>query len=90
MQRDYEYKGYSIHVSVETVSVPALRGVLMRDTGFVTQVEIFRRGAATPQFSPLHLTDKDGRWFLQEVDALMGGYSAGQRIVDDVLNARAV
>lgn len=85
MDRTYAYKGYSIRVTVEPHTEPDLRGVLMREAGFVSVVEIFRAGAAMPRFTPMRLTDADGLWFRSPADALMGGFSAGQRAVDDLL-----
>jgi hypothetical protein len=38
-------------------------------------------------FSPLRFSESQGKPFLSEADALMGGYSAGRRIVDDLFNS---
>jgi hypothetical protein len=38
-------------------------------------------------FSPLRFGESQGKPFLSEADALMAGYSAGQRIVDDLFNS---
>ena len=85
MDRTYSYKGYSIRVTVEPHTEPALRGVLMRETGFASVVEIFGADAAIPCFTPLRLTDEGGLWFGSPADALMNGFSAAQRTVDDLL-----
>ncbi|TCG08401.1 hypothetical protein BZM27_12745 [Paraburkholderia steynii] len=87
MDRIYPYKGYTIRVTVEPHTEPALRGVMMRETGFASVVEVFRADATVPGFSPVRLTDADGRWFGAEADALMGGFSAGQRMVEDLLKS---
>lgn len=88
MQRDYDYKGYSIRVVTETVHASALGKVMMEDRGYLTVVEIYRPRGLIPCFPQLRLADHDDRRFATEVDALMGGYSAGRRVVDDVLSAR--
>ena len=89
MDRTYSYKGYSIRVTVEPHTEPASRAVLLRETGFASVVEIFGTDAAIPSFTPLRLTDEGGLWFATPADALMNGFSAGQRMVDDLLQGDA-
>ncbi|MGT2472133.1 hypothetical protein [Paraburkholderia terrae] len=50
-------------------------------------VTIERTGSPVAIFSPLRLGDGEGKAFSTEADALMTGYSAGRRIVDDLLGA---
>jgi hypothetical protein len=50
-------------------------------------VTISRTGAAVSTFSPLRLGDSNGKSFSSDTDALMVGYSAARRIVDDLLGA---
>jgi hypothetical protein len=89
MQRDYNYKGYSIQVSTESISVPALRMWHMSDSGYVATVSIYKSAEAGEPMSQLRLTDLNDRWFVTEVDALMRGYSVGRRVVDEALGQRA-
>jgi hypothetical protein len=56
-------------------------------TGYVVVVTISRMGIAVSPFSPLRLGESDGPAFSSDTDALMVGYSAAQRIVDDLLSA---
>jgi hypothetical protein len=53
----------------------------------VAVVRISKAGASVAVFSPLRFGESRGRPFLSKADALMGGYSAGQRIVDDLFNS---
>lgn len=86
MNRTYEYEGFTLEVSVESdfswqqIPAPA------RGTGFVATVRVFQAGQAVALFSPLRFGDTGGRPFATEADALMGGYSAAQKIVDDIFN----
>jgi len=41
----------------------------------------------SPCFSPQRFRESQGKPFLNEANALMGGYSAGRRIVDDLFNS---
>jgi hypothetical protein len=41
------------------------------------------------EFSPLRFGEAGGHPFVTEADALMGGYSAARRIVDDLVVKRA-
>jgi hypothetical protein len=54
--------------------------------GYVAIVKIFQAGNAMAVFSPLRFGESGGHPFATEADALMGGYSAARRIVDDLFN----
>lgn len=90
MQRDYDYMGYAIHVSTESISMPVLRKLHMNDSGYVAMVSIFKSDSVTPCFPDMRLTDLGDRWFTTEVDALMRGYSVGRRIVEEALGGRVI
>jgi hypothetical protein len=49
-------------------------------------VKIFRAENAVAIFSPLRFGEAGGRPFKTEAEALMGGHSAAQRIVDDLFD----
>jgi hypothetical protein len=53
----------------------------------VAVVRISNAGASVAVFSPLRFGESQGKPFLSEADALMSGYSAGRRIVDDLFNS---
>jgi hypothetical protein len=55
--------------------------------GYVAVVRISKAGAAVAVFSPLRFGESQGKPFVSEADALMGGYSAGRRIVDDLFTS---
>ncbi|MGF6768700.1 hypothetical protein P3T18_001170 [Paraburkholderia sp. GAS199] len=90
MNRTYEYEGFSLEVGVESdlswqqVPAPARR------TGFVATARVFQAGQAVALFSPLRFGDTGGRPFITEADALMGGYSATKKIVDDISTSRLI
>jgi hypothetical protein len=53
----------------------------------VAVVRICKAGASVAVFSPLRFGESRGKPFFSEADALMGGYSAGRRIVDDLFTS---
>ncbi|MGF6779329.1 hypothetical protein [Paraburkholderia sp. GAS334] len=88
MNRTYHYQGFDIEVAVETdyswktgLSATARRG-------YAAIVRIRRAASAVAVFSPLRFGEYPGKPYFSEVDALMGGYSAGRRIVDDLFTAK--
>jgi hypothetical protein len=87
MHRNYLYKSCLIRVTVEPQVESAPWGVLTRGAGFTSLVEVFD-GSMTGRISPLRITDADGGWFGTEADALLHGFTAGQRIVDDPLRGK--
>jgi hypothetical protein len=84
--RKYQYKDFEIDVAVQS-DFSWSRENERASTGFVVVVTLSRIGAAGSTFSPLRLGDSDGRSFSSDTDALMVGYSAARRIVDDLLGA---
>jgi hypothetical protein len=48
-------------------------------------VHIRTVGGTRPMVAPIRLTADDMRPFPTEAEALMAGFSAGQRVVDDTL-----
>lgn len=86
MPKSYEYHGFTLEVSVEfEVSIHA-DGRAQEQAGYVAIVRIFKEGNAVAVFSPLRFGEIGGRPFGSEVDALMGGYSAARKIVDDLFS----
>ena len=84
MQRTYEYKGFTLDVRVEAdFEMPALPH-RPRSVGYVALVKILHGDAPLAALSPLRLGDSAGQPFGSEVEALMGGYSAARKIVDDL------
>ncbi|MCP2091305.1 UNVERIFIED_ORG: hypothetical protein J2Y81_007392 [Paraburkholderia sediminicola] len=83
MNRTYHHHGFDVEVAVETAS----SWQAGRSAGYVAVVRICKAGAALAVFSPLRFGESQGKPFFSEADALMGGYSAGQRIVDDLFSS---
>lgn len=84
MTRTYDYHGYTLVVEVESASGWRVIGTETVRSGYIATVRIFRADDALAVFSPLRFGEAGGRPFSTEADALMGGHSAGQRIVDDL------
>jgi hypothetical protein len=85
MQRAYHYKNLVIEVTVEgDIQLPVTRRTAST-RGFVAVVRVVSKGAGVPLFAPFRLGDPAGQAFATEAEALMGGYSAGQRLVDDLI-----
>ena len=85
MKRIYNYKGYEVSVELEPVC-EAIGGVtFLPPRGFVAVVRIRMVGAVRPTVAPIRLTADSQHPFATEAEALMAGYSAGQRVVDDAL-----
>ncbi|WP_296650026.1 hypothetical protein [Paraburkholderia sp.] len=86
MLRSYEYNGFTLEVSVEVdVSIQLGKG-MQSVPGYVAVVRVFRDRSAVAIFSPLRFGEVRGRAFATEADALMGGYSAARKIVDDLFS----
>ncbi|NPT48006.1 hypothetical protein GNZ12_43330 [Paraburkholderia sp. 1N] len=86
MTQTFEYQGFTIVVDVEADFGWERIASLTQGTGFVSTVRILRAGTALALFSPLRFGDDGGRPFATEADALIGGYSAAQKIVDDLFS----
>jgi hypothetical protein len=87
MSRTYRYHGFDIEVAVETDFSWKAGPSAASSVGFVAVVRISKGDASIAAFSPLRFGESQGKPFLSEADALMGGYSAGRRIVDDLFSS---
>jgi hypothetical protein len=87
MKRVYEYKGFQIDVEAEPVWKSSHGISLAAPEGYLAVVRISTRTAAVPIFTPLRLTAERSNPFATEAEALMAGYSAGQRVIDDAATA---
>jgi hypothetical protein len=86
MNRKYEYRGYAFEVGVESAFTWRPNAPAAKHGGFVATVRIFQAGTAVAIFSPLRFGDIRNRPFDTETDALMGGYSAARKIIDDLFS----
>ncbi|RQS68471.1 hypothetical protein DID96_19665 [Burkholderia sp. Bp8963] len=87
--RTYEHLGFTLEVTVESdFSLRPVQPTGLRP-GYVAVVRVFQAGHAIATFSPLRYGDAGGRPFDTEVDAMMGGYSAARRIVDDLFSRQS-
>jgi hypothetical protein len=85
MNRIYQYHGVEIAVAVEAdFGWKGARGAPV-SAGYVAIVKISKADGSVSVFSPLRLGESQGKRFISESDALMSGYSAGRRLVDDLL-----
>jgi hypothetical protein len=83
MKKLYTYESFEVSVELEPVWKSS-RGVkLSAPQGFIAVVQIRVAAAICSMVGPIRLTADDRRPFATEAEALMAGYSAGQRIVDD-------
>jgi len=87
MKRLYQYKGFQIDVETEPVWKPSDGTSLTGPEGYLAVVRISTQTALVPVFSPLRLTAERSNPFPTEADALMAGYSAGRRMIDDTTTA---
>jgi hypothetical protein len=86
MKKLYAYESFEVSVELEPVWKSS-RGVkLSAPLGFIAVVQIKVAGTICSMVAPLRLTADDRRPFATEAEALMAGYSAGQRIVDDTFS----
>jgi hypothetical protein len=87
MNCTYQYQGFDIEVAVEADFNWRGGRTATGEVGYVAVLRICKAGAAVAVFSPLRFGESRGKPFLSEADALMGGYSAGRRIVDDLFHS---
>ncbi|MBC8752397.1 hypothetical protein OKW43_007602 [Paraburkholderia sp. WC7.3g] len=85
MKRIYTYKGFEIAVELEPVWEASGNVTLLPPRGFIAVVHIRTAGATRLMIAPIRLTADNQQPFATEVAALMAGFSAGQRVVDDTL-----
>jgi hypothetical protein len=88
MNRTYEYHGYVLSVTVESTYRWSGHATPAR-VGDRVVVAILRGGTAVAVFSPLRFGESGSRPFATEADAIMGGYTAARKIVDDFFESRA-
>jgi hypothetical protein len=86
MTRTYDYHGFTLEVGVESDFSWPRHASPARRAGFVATVRILRAGTAVALFSPLRFGSTGGRPFDTEADAIMGGYGAARKIVDDLFS----
>lgn len=85
MKRAYSYKGFEVTVELEALWDSSGTATLKAPSGYVALVRIGLGGTEHPLVAPVRLVDERQRAFATEGEALMAGFSAGQRIVDDTL-----
>ncbi|RKT20837.1 hypothetical protein B0G69_4187 [Paraburkholderia sp. RAU2J] len=85
MKRIYTYKGFEIAVELEPVWEASGNITLLPPRGFIAVVHIRTAGATRLMIAPIRLTADNQQPFATEAAALMAGFSAGQRVVDDTL-----
>ncbi|MFM0056941.1 MULTISPECIES: hypothetical protein [Paraburkholderia] len=86
MKRIYGYKGFEVTVELEPVWETAGSVTLLPPRGFVAVVQVRTMGAVgatRPVVAPIRLGATVQQPFPTQAEALMAGYSAGQRVVDD-------
>ncbi|PXW22735.1 hypothetical protein C7408_110128 [Paraburkholderia caballeronis] len=86
MNRTYEYRGYRLDVSVEALCFGQAGRTMLARRRYIAVVRFVAAHDATAEFPTMRLDEAGGQPFASEVDALMGGYSAGQRLIDDRLS----
>ena len=83
MKRTYVYKGFEITVELETVWETSHSITVRAPHGYVAIVHIGKAGH--PAIAPIRMSAGNQQPFATEGEALMTGFSAGQRLVDDTL-----
>ncbi|WP_233888731.1 hypothetical protein [Paraburkholderia flagellata] len=84
MTRSYDYEGFTLEISVESDFSIGLKKPEPAKPGYVAVVRIIQATNTVAVFSPLRFGEVCGRPFATEADALMGGFSAARKIVDDL------
>ena len=82
MSRAYQYHGFDIEVLVEADFCLKPGRTVSEDVRYAAIVKICVAGIP---ISSTRMERGHGAQFSGEADALMGGYSAGQRIIDNLL-----
>ena len=85
MERAYPYKGYYIRICIEACTEPVVKGVVSPDVCFVSVVKILRIGESIPVLPPLRLGETGNQRLETLADAILGGFAAGRRLVDELL-----
>ncbi|WP_413195038.1 hypothetical protein [Pararobbsia alpina] len=84
MNRSYEYRGYAISVSVEADFSWSPRNAHSVPIEYVSIVAIREADRSALVLPPLRLGDSGGKAFGTEAEAMMTGYAAARRIIDDL------
>jgi len=87
MIRTYSYREFEIEVAIEADFHWKARPGQRTEVRYVAIVRIAKAGASVAMSSPLRVGESQRKPFLRESDALMGGYSAGRRLVDDLFRS---
>lgn len=85
MKRHYAYRDFEVAVELEAIRETSHNVTLLLPRGFIAVVHIRKSGASRPLIAPLRLLADSQQPFATEVDALIAGFSAGQRVIDDAL-----
>lgn len=85
MNRTYAYKGFEVVVDLEAQWESSGNVTLLPAKGFFAVVSVRKAGTLRTSIAPIRLGAENQRPFATESDALMAGFSAGQRVVDDTL-----
>jgi hypothetical protein len=81
MKRIYSYRGFDVTVQLEAIWETSGNVTVLPPKGFVAVVHIVMAGTTRPMVAPIRLR-VDGPLFASEAEALMAGFSAGQRAID--------
>jgi len=85
MYRNYEYRDYVVNIVVEVLL--RVQDRIAREPSFTAVVQVTSKRASAPLTAPLRLEGRTGEAFHTEADAVMGGYTAGQVLIDRLLRA---
>lgn len=86
MKRTYTYRGFSVVVQADPAFGAPRTATLTSPEGFYAVVYIATAQGA-PIIAPVRLTRYGEQPFATEADALMAGHSAGQRLIEDVVQS---
>jgi hypothetical protein len=87
MHRTYQYKEFIVDVETEAARATVGNLSYVYPKGYVAVVHIRRERSPAVVFEPKRLDAGTGRPFSTESDALMAGFTAAQRTIDDTLRA---
>jgi hypothetical protein len=85
MQRSYRYKEFIVEVETQAVRETLDNVAYVFPKGYLALVSIRRAGGQAASFAPLRLERGEGQPFGTEGDAIMAGFTAAQRTIDDAL-----
>jgi hypothetical protein len=84
MLQRYDYQGFTLQIAVEhdfrSASHPP-----QAPRGYLAVIRICEPGTSLSPFSPLRLGEAGGHAFASPDRTISGGFSAAQRMVDDLL-----